>query len=98
MPQTALKILRPFRVLQKVGSVSYKILLPDDCRLHNTFHISQLKKHIGPHAVPNPKLPLINPDGTILLEPEQLLERSLIPRTQGDFFFEQQLGIRTFYS
>ena len=78
------KFYGPFRVIQKVGTVAYKLLLPDDCKLHDTFHVSQLKKHIGPMAIPNPKLPLLNPDGTILLEPEQLLERKLIPRVQSD--------------
>lgn len=78
------KFYGPFRVLQKVGSVSYKLLLPEDCKLHDTFHISQLKKHVGPQAIPNPKLPLLNPDGTILLEPEQLLQRTLVPRVQGN--------------
>lgn len=73
-----------FRVILKVGTMAYKLLLPDDCKLDDTFHVSQLKKHIGPMTIPNPKLPLLNPDGTILLEPEQLLERKLVPRVQGN--------------
>lgn len=78
------KYYGPFRVLAKVGKAAYQVLLPKDCQLHDTFHVSQLKKHLGPHAVPNPQLPLLNPDGTVLLEPEQLLERKLVPRKQGD--------------
>jgi hypothetical protein len=39
---------------------------------------------LGPKAVPSPHLPLINPDGTILIAPEAVLERKLIPRAQGD--------------
>nr|GEU38822.1 putative reverse transcriptase domain-containing protein [Tanacetum cinerariifolium] len=35
----------PFKVLEKVGSVSYKIELPQELsRVHNTFHVSNLKK------------------------------------------------------
>ena len=78
------KYYGPFRITEKVGPVAYKLLLPEDCKLHPTFHVSQLKKQLGPQALPNPRLPLINADGTILLEPEKLLERKLIPRTQGD--------------
>src|SRR3954469_24463495 len=75
------KFYGPFRILERIGATAYKLLLPPGTQLHDTFHVSQLKKHLGPKAVPNPQLPLLNSDGSILLEPEKLLERKLIPRT-----------------
>ncbi|GJX62748.1 hypothetical protein Tco_0295648 [Tanacetum coccineum] len=34
-----------FKVLEKVGSVAYKLELPEELsRVHNTFHVSNLKK------------------------------------------------------
>ncbi|GKG07715.1 hypothetical protein Tco_0330684, partial [Tanacetum coccineum] len=41
----------PFKVLEKVGSVAYKLELP---QVHNTFHVSNLKKCYSdkPLAVP----------------------------------------------
>nr|GFD05455.1 reverse transcriptase domain-containing protein [Tanacetum cinerariifolium] len=35
----------PFRVLEKVGTVAYNLELPQELsRVHNTFHVSNLKK------------------------------------------------------
>ncbi|GJU20516.1 putative reverse transcriptase domain-containing protein [Tanacetum coccineum] len=45
----------PFKVLKKVGSVAYKLELPQELsRVHNTFHVSNLKKCYAdkPLAVP----------------------------------------------
>nr|GFD35787.1 putative reverse transcriptase domain-containing protein [Tanacetum cinerariifolium] len=37
--------VRPFRVLEKVRTVAYKLELPQELsRVHNTFHVSNLKK------------------------------------------------------
>ncbi|GKC16301.1 putative reverse transcriptase domain-containing protein, partial [Tanacetum coccineum] len=39
------RYVRPFKVLENVGSVSYKLELPQELsRVHNTFHVSNLKK------------------------------------------------------
>ncbi|GJS86373.1 putative reverse transcriptase domain-containing protein, partial [Tanacetum coccineum] len=46
----------PFEVLEKVGSVAYKLELPQELsRVHNTFHVSNLKKIVlrrKPFTVP----------------------------------------------
>ncbi|GKB28353.1 putative reverse transcriptase domain-containing protein [Tanacetum coccineum] len=40
-----LRYVGPFKVLEQVGSVSYKLELPQELsRVHNTFHVSNLKK------------------------------------------------------
>nr|GEU86236.1 putative reverse transcriptase domain-containing protein [Tanacetum cinerariifolium] len=39
------RYVRPFKVLAKVGVVAYKLELPQELsRVHNTFHVSNLKK------------------------------------------------------
>lgn len=42
--------------------------------IHPTFHVSQLKKHIG-SAVTSPVLPPTRSDGVILKEPNRVLNR-----------------------
>ncbi|GJY61419.1 putative reverse transcriptase domain-containing protein [Tanacetum coccineum] len=45
----------PFKVLEKVGAIAYKLELPQELiRVHNTFHVSKLKKCYAdePLAVP----------------------------------------------
>ncbi|GJW96639.1 putative reverse transcriptase domain-containing protein, partial [Tanacetum coccineum] len=39
------RYVRPFKVLERVGFVAYKFELPEELsRVHNTFHVSNLKK------------------------------------------------------
>jgi hypothetical protein len=79
------KFYGPFRILQRVGQLAYKLLLPDDAKIHNVFHVSQLKKHLGQRAVPNKRLPLLTTDGKIKLCPLSVLQRRQVPRREGDY-------------
>ncbi|GJW12068.1 hypothetical protein Tco_1577895 [Tanacetum coccineum] len=49
------RYVEPFKVLEKVGSIVYKLELPEELsRVHNMFHVSNLKKCYAdePLAVP----------------------------------------------
>nr|GFA73220.1 putative reverse transcriptase domain-containing protein [Tanacetum cinerariifolium] len=49
------RYVRPFKVIKRVGSIAYKLKLPEELsRVHNTFHVSNLKKCYAnePLAVP----------------------------------------------
>jgi hypothetical protein len=79
------KYYGPFRVLQRIGKVSYKLQLPTGTLLHDVFHVNQLKKHIGPTAVPNPSLPLVTTDGKIKQAPLAILQYRQVPRKEGAY-------------
>ncbi|GJY30668.1 putative reverse transcriptase domain-containing protein [Tanacetum coccineum] len=39
------RYVRPFKIIDRIGLVAYKLELPDElCGIHNTFHVSNLKK------------------------------------------------------
>ncbi|GKF76690.1 hypothetical protein Tco_0229160 [Tanacetum coccineum] len=49
------RYIAPLKVLEKIGSVAYKLELPQELsRVHNTFHVSNLKKCYSnePLAIP----------------------------------------------
>lgn len=74
------KFYGSFRVLSRIGPVTYKLLLPEHCAIHPMFHVSQLKKHTGSKVVLTEQLPLVDQQGNIQMAPEEILERRMIPR------------------
>jgi hypothetical protein len=74
------KFYGSFMVLSRIGELAYRPLLPEGCRLHHVFHVSQLKKHLGAQAIPSPDLPLIDEQGNAQVAPEEILARRVVPR------------------
>jgi hypothetical protein len=67
----------PFQIIQKVGSVAYKLALPPESKIHPVFHVSCLKKKLGQQVLPFPTMPPVDRNGELKPEPEAILERRM---------------------
>uniref|UniRef100_A0A8R7VGH8 Tf2-1-like SH3-like domain-containing protein n=1 Tax=Triticum urartu TaxID=4572 RepID=A0A8R7VGH8_TRIUA len=67
-------------ITQKIGKYAYKLQFSEEVKIHPVFHVSQLKKHIGPKSIPSPYLPMVNEDGTIKTGPAEVLQVRQVPR------------------
>ena len=47
----------PYQVIERIGSVAYRLQLPPSSRIHPVFHVSLLKRHQGPLSLTSAALP-----------------------------------------
>jgi hypothetical protein len=66
------KYYGPYKVLQKIGTMAYKLELPTSSRVHSVFHVSCLKKVIGDKISVQTISPELDEEGKIILEPEAI--------------------------
>ena len=41
------KFYGPYQIIRKISNVAYELKLPETSRIHNVFHVSNLKKLLG---------------------------------------------------
>ena len=68
------KYYGPYKVLQKIGTMAYKLELPASSRVHPVFHVSCLKKVIGENLPVQTIFPELDEEQKIILEPESVTE------------------------
>jgi hypothetical protein len=67
----------PFQVVQKIGSVAYKLDLPSSSQIYPVFHVSLLKNKLGDRITPLPDLLILTFEGTLAPETEVILAHRL---------------------
>jgi hypothetical protein len=68
------KYYGPYKVLQKIGTMAYKLDFPTSSQVHPVFHVSCLQKVIGDKIPVQTILPEIDEEEKIILEPEAITD------------------------
>ena len=73
------RYIGPYKVIQRIGPVAYKLDLPQELsNVHNTFHVSNLKKCLADETMVVPLSELqVNDSLQFVEEPVEILDRHL---------------------
>ncbi|WVZ14092.1 hypothetical protein V8G54_011658 [Vigna mungo] len=69
----------PYKVIERIGPVAYRLELPSSSKIHNVFHCSMLKHHEGPIPTQFDLLPPDLVDSSPLITPLAVLDLRTVP-------------------
>lgn len=76
-PNLAYKYFGPHTILERIGSVTYKLELREDSPIHHIFHISQLKSYHQYHSPLFSNLPMLTVTQASTAQPLKVLNTCL---------------------
>jgi hypothetical protein len=76
----SLKYYGPYKVLARVGAAAYKIQLPAGSKIHDVFHVSQLKPFTANYAPVFAELPVTMDLSSGAFLPQEILERRMVKK------------------
>lgn len=79
-PKLAYKFYGPYTILERVGTVAYRLQLPDHAAIHPVFHVSQLKPFTPDHTPVFDPLPHVTDLQAAATRPEAVLDRRLVKK------------------
>jgi hypothetical protein len=79
-PKLSFKYFGPYKVVERVGAVAYRLDLPPDSKIHDVFHVSQLKPFLADYSPIYSELPMMTDIEAAAATPEQILDRRLVKK------------------
>jgi hypothetical protein len=79
-PKLAYKYFGPYSVLERIGNVAYRLELPPGSKIHNVFHVSQLKDYRADYTPVFSDLPQCPALDCVDTAPEAILDRRMMKK------------------
>ncbi|XP_039053961.1 uncharacterized protein LOC120196156 [Hibiscus syriacus] len=68
----------PYKIIEKIGLVAYRLRLPPHSKIHLVFHVSLLKKKIGSNMLTSLDPPEVGDDGQLKIYPAIVLDKQSV--------------------